>query len=140
MRFCALDAHRARPYGPPAFEPSRDAFNGEMGSRCVPPEPDDLKRLGERIDEAERKRRGGAEGPPPSPFGIAFRFATEMVTAVVVGGGLGWSLDWALEHWASIQSRPWGMVVFVVLGAAAGIRNVMRAASEINAGMASKEK
>jgi ATP synthase protein I len=104
------------------------------------PEPDDLKRLGERIDEAERKRSQGAEGPTPSPLGIAFRFATEMVTALVVGGGLGWSLDWAFEHWASVQTRPWGMVVFVMLGAAAGIRNVMRAATELNARMASKEK
>ena len=104
------------------------------------PEPDDLKRLGDRIDEAARKRVERASLPPPSPLGIAFRFATEMVSALVVGGGLGWGLDWALEHWASIQSRPWGMVVFVLLGAAAGIRNVMRAANEINAAQASKEK
>lgn len=106
----------------------------------MPPEPDDLKRLGERIDEAERKRHERTVPPPSSPLGIAARFATEMVTALVVSGGLGWSLDWALDHWAHVQTRPWGMVVFVLLGAAAGIRNVMRAAAEINAGLASKEK
>jgi F0F1-type ATP synthase assembly protein I len=32
------------------------------------------------------------------------------------------------------------MVMMLVLGAAAGIRNVMRAAQQINAEMASKEK
>ncbi|MDE2182959.1 MAG: AtpZ/AtpI family protein [Alphaproteobacteria bacterium] len=63
-----------------------------------------------------------------------------MIAALAVGGGLGWGIDWALGHWAGVQSRPWGMVVFVVLGAAAGIRNVMRAATEINASQASKEK
>jgi ATP synthase protein I len=105
-----------------------------------PPEPDDLKRLGERIDEAERKRSEQGESPKPTSLGIAFRFATEMVTALVVSGGLGWSIDWAFEHWASVQTRPWVMVVFVLLGAAAGIRNVMRAANEINAATSAKEK
>ena len=38
-----------------------------------------------------------------------------------------------------ISHAPWGMVVFFVLGAAAGIRNVMRAAKEINAEMARKD-
>jgi ATP synthase protein I len=103
------------------------------------PEQDDLKRLGERIDEADRRQKERKTAPPPSPLGIAFRFATEMVVALVVGGGLGWSIDWAFEHWASVQTRPWGLVVFVLLGAAAGIRNVMRAAKEINAAEAAKE-
>lgn len=106
----------------------------------TPSEPDDLKRLGERIDEAEKKQKRVRAAPPASPLGIAFRFATEMVAALAVGGGLGWGMDWAFEHWASTQTRPWGLVVFVLLGAAAGIRNVMRAASEINAGMSAREK
>ncbi len=104
------------------------------------PDPDDLKRLGERIDEAERKHSERKAAPPTSSLSIAFRFATELVAAVVVGCGLGWGIDWAFEHWASVQTRPWGMVVFVLLGAAAGILNVIRAAKEINAEMASKEK
>ena len=105
-----------------------------------PPEPDDLQRLGERIDEAARKNSGTTSNPVPTAWGIAFRFTAEMVAALVVSGGLGWSIDWALERWASVQTRPWCLVVFVVLGAAAGIRNVMRAANEINAAQAAKEK
>jgi ATP synthase protein I len=105
-----------------------------------PPEPDDLRRLGERIDEAEKRRPRQSEAPPPTSLGIAFRLSTELVAAVIVGVGLGWCIDWAFEHWASIQTRPWGLVVMFVLGAAAGIRNVMRAAQQINAEMASKEK
>ena len=104
------------------------------------PESDDLRRLGERIDEAEKRRPRQSEAPPPTSLGIAFRFATELVAAVVVGAGLGWGIDWAFEHWASVQTRPWGMVVMFVLGAATGIRNVMRAAQQISAEMASKEK
>ncbi len=104
-----------------------------------PSEPDDLKRLGERI-EAERRRGEGGKASPPTAWGIASRFATEMISALVVGAGLGWGIDWAFEHWTSVHTRPWGMVVLFVLGAAAGIRNVMRAAKELNAEMASKEK
>jgi ATP synthase protein I len=105
-----------------------------------PPEPDDLKRLGERIDAAGRNDTGAGAPPPPTSLGIAFRFGAELISALLVGGGLGWGIDWAAGHWASIQTRPWGMVVMFVLGAAAGIRNVMRAAQQLNAEMASKEK
>jgi len=104
-----------------------------------PPEPDDLRRLGERIDEASQRGAQRAKAAPPTSLGIAFRFATEMASALLVGAGLGWGADWAFEHWAHIQTRPWGMVVLFVLGAAAGIRNVMAAAKELNAEMAKKD-
>jgi ATP synthase protein I len=136
----ALDDTFHCPYGPPAFVPSRAAFNGEWGAGDMPsPEPDDLKRLAERIDEAERKHAQRKKPPPPTSLGIAFRFATEMVSALLVGGGLGWGIDWAFDHWSHLQTRPWGMVVMFVLGAAAGIRNVMAAAKELNAEMAAKD-
>ena len=105
----------------------------------MPPESDDLRRLGERIDEAERRRPRQSNAPPPTSLGIAFRFTTEMVAALLVGGGLGWSIDWAADHWSPIHTRPWGVVVFFVLGAAAGIRNVLSAAKELNAEMAAKD-
>jgi ATP synthase protein I len=41
---------------------------------------------------------------------------------VVVGGAIGYALD----YWLGI--RPWGVVVFVLLGFAAGIINLMRSA------------
>jgi ATP synthase protein I len=104
------------------------------------PEPDDLRRLGKRIDEAGRKTSGAQRDAPPTTIGIAFRFGTELMSAVLVGAGLGWGIDWAFQHWASVQTRPWGLVVMFVLGAATGIRNVFRAAQQINAETASKEK
>jgi ATP synthase protein I len=89
------------------------------------PEPDDLRALGKKIDEA----RGG--GPKqdvgPGAAGIAFRFATELGAALFVGAGLGWLLD----RW--LHTAPIFIVVMFALGAAAGIRNVMRAAAELNA-------
>jgi ATP synthase protein I len=97
--------------------------------------PDDLKRLGARLDEAERKRAAGARQAPPTQANIAFRFSTELVAGLIVGGGMGWGLDWLFGHFG-VHTKPWLMIVFVVLGAAAGIRGVLRAANELNTQMA----
>jgi ATP synthase protein I len=95
------------------------------------PDPDELRALGKRLDEAKRQAEPRRVEAPPSSLGIAGRFATELVVAVVVGGGLGWLLD------RFLGTRPIFLIVMFVLGAAAGIRNVMRAATEINAMSAS---
>ena len=99
------------------------------------PDPDKLRALGDRLDEAQRRRTANAQKAPPAPLGIAFRFTAEMVAALVVGGGLGWGLDWLAGHFG-FHTRPLFIIVMFVLGAAAGIRNVLRAAKEINAEIA----
>ena len=98
-------------------------------------EPENLRELGERLDEAQKRNTVRATRPPPTQMGIASRFATELVVALLVGGALGWGLDW-LFGFFGIHTRPLFIVVFFVLGAAAGIRNVMRAANELNAEIA----
>ena len=66
---------------------------------------------------------------PPSndPFyaglGQAFRIGTELLAALIVGGGLGWAADTYL-----LASGPWGMVIGLIVGVVAGIRNAMRRA------------
>jgi ATP synthase protein I len=103
------------------------------------PGPDDLNELGKRLDETRKRHAVEKERPPQSQLGIAGRFATELVAALVVGGGLGWGIDWLAGRFG-YHTRPIFLLVFFVLGAAAGIRNVTRAAAEINAEMAKKEK
>lgn len=98
-------------------------------------EPENLRELGQRLDEVQKRNAKRDTRPPPTQLGIASRFATELVAALLVGGALGWGLDW-LFGFFGIHTRPLFIVVFFVLGAAAGIRNVMRAANEINAEVA----
>ena len=101
------------------------------------PDPDRLTELGKRLDQIQTKAAAGAKRAPPSQSNIAFRFATELVAALIVGGGIGWGLDWLCGR-LGFHTKPVLMIVFFVLGIAAGIRNVMSAAKEINAEIAAK--
>lgn len=56
-----------------------------------------------------------------SGFGQAFRIAAELVSGLIVGLGIGWGLD------AWLGTKPWLLILFFLLGAAAGILNVYRA-------------
>ena len=67
-------------------------------------------------------REGKAE--PASDSGamrLAMRLGVEMVAALVIAVVIGWGLD------RVFHTRPWLMIAFVPLGAAAGLRNVFRA-------------
>ena len=85
--------------------------------------------LGRKLDEVNARHapaaRGG--GDREEAFGTAFKFAAELVVGVVVGGGVGWLLD------RQFGTQPWLMIVLVILGFAAGLLNVVRAAREAQA-------
>ena len=101
------------------------------------PEPEDLRALGRAARRSPAaERASGTQRPPPTQLGIAFRFATELVAALLVGGGIGMGPGLAVRRSSDIHTRPLFIVVMFVLGAAAGIRNVMRAANEMNAEIA----
>ncbi|HHK73726.1 MAG TPA: AtpZ/AtpI family protein [Rhizobiales bacterium] len=65
-----------------------------------------------------RNRRGTA-------MGMAFRLVTELIAGLVVGGFLGWWID----KW--LGTMPLFLLIFFVLGTAAGILNVIRTARSI---------
>ena len=71
--------------------------------------------------EAEARRKTNAA------MGIGFRLSLELVVAVIVGSLLGYGLD----RW--LGTFPLALVVFFVIGAAAGVKNMLRAVQEISA-------
>jgi ATP synthase protein I len=87
-----------------------------------------LRSLGERLDHHDRPSDNEPRpGPTAEPSAIArgFRLSTELVVSVLVGAGIGYVLD----RWLGIS--PWGMIVFLLLGFAAGVLNVMRVAGVV---------
>lgn len=63
------------------------------------------------------------QGPPAGGAGYAlgFRLSSELVAGVLVGAGIGWAIDKVLGI------KPWGLIVFLLLGFTAGVVNVVRA-------------
>lgn len=83
-----------------------------------------LKALGERLAEARRETSGPADGLQStglSGIGQALRVGSELVAGVVVGFVIGYTIDQVFG------SKPWGMIVFLLLGFVAGTLNVLRA-------------
>src|SRR5271156_1156304 len=86
-----------------------------------------LQRLNEGLGQARSARRpsdgpGADRAATASGYARGFRLSSELVAGVVVGAGLGWLID----RWLGIS--PWGLMVFLLLGFAAGVLNVMRSA------------
>ena len=104
--------------------------NGDRGKRR--PEEAALSARLQRLNEGLGHARDAAGGPSDSPdreqaataagYAKGFRLSSELVAGVVVGAGIGWLID----RWLGVS--PWGLIVFLLLGFAAGVLNVMRSA------------
>jgi ATP synthase protein I len=53
------------------------------------------------------------------------RLSSELVAGVLVGALLGWGID------RFLSTSPWGLMIFLMVGFAAGVMNVMRSAGVI---------
>jgi ATP synthase protein I len=93
--------------------------------------PDDrsarLAKLEERIKAARAARvpERRKTGEKFTMANTAWRMTLEMVVAGIVGAAMGWGLD---ELFGTL---PLFLIVFILLGFAAGIRTVMRSAEEL---------
>ena len=87
--------------------------------------PEDFKtRL--KIAKSKLKKQAFQEKEKKgSIMGYAFKLGTELVAAVGVGTIIGFILD----SW--FDTKPWLMIIFFFLGAAAGMLNVVKAANRM---------
>lgn len=112
-----------------------DPHDGGGTGRDPTPDGDLSARLRQLEARIDRKRPPAAPDPSPrpgpstgpSPLGRAMRLSTEFVAGVLAGGLLGWGCDRLLG------TKPWGLMLLLVLGFAAGIYNVMRASGFFSA-------
>jgi ATP synthase protein I len=121
-----------RHYGAPRFH----GFEGfAMADRRTPDEEagmtERLRQLGARIGEAGVRREQQAQDlreqemesqKRASNLARGFQLSGEFVAGILLGSGAGWAVD----YFAGIS--PWGLIVGLLLGFAAGTLNVMRSA------------
>jgi ATP synthase protein I len=90
-----------------------------------------LQRLNEGLGQARNAAGDPSDGSgaqraaTASGYARGFRLSSELVAGVLVGAGIGWLID----RWLGVS--PWGLIVFLLLGFAAGVLNVMRSAGLI---------
>jgi ATP synthase protein I len=84
--------------------------------------------IGKKLDAVKTQREPASRSPAGqvdgAAFGKAFRFGAELLVGVGIGGFIGWAID------RQLGTGPWLMVLFVILGFAAGVTNVIRSAQE----------
>ena len=112
------DAHDGRDSEP------RTTVDGDLSAR--------LQRLDEQLDRkrdsaAAPEAGSGRSASSSGALGRAFRMSTEFIAGVLAGGGLGWLVDRVLG------TSPWGLIVLLMLGFAAGVANLLRAANALSA-------
>jgi ATP synthase protein I len=99
------------------------------------PAEERLKDLDARLSEVRRRRA------PPKPkkgggkfagHELAWKMVIDLTAGIVVGAGLGWGLD------SLIGTLPLFLIVFVLLGFAAGIRVMLQSAADHGRRMAER--
>ena len=82
-----------------------------------------LHELDRRLDESRAEREKENRPEPDRPgIAMAMRLGADFVAGVVLGAALGWGFD------KLFGTTPWGLIVFLLLGFAAGTLSVMRSA------------
>jgi ATP synthase protein I len=103
----------------PGPQPTRTGDDRQLSER--------LRRLDAALSKVRRSDEreaaaGSASRSDTQGLSRALRMSSEFVAGILVGGGIGWFLD------RVFGTSPWGFIAFFLLGFAAGVLNVMRAA------------
>lgn len=91
------------------------------------PDPERLKALEKRIDAVKRAR---APKPPVEEHFSAASQGWRMVIELVSGLGIGFGIGYGLDR--LFGTLPWFLVLFTLMGFAAGVKTMLRTATEIS--------
>lgn len=109
-----------------ADDKDRASGRGEIS----PEEREALRRrasdLGERLGKVKARRVESGQGEDRGQsMGQAYRMVVEFAVGTAGGGFIGWLLD----GW--LGTTPWLMLVFLMLGFAAGMLNMIRVSRQV---------
>ena len=105
-------------------EQNRPNDAGEEAKADFDTRLENLKSRLEREDsERNKKADDGSSGKMELAQGL--KLGAEFVSGILVGAGLGYVLD----GW--LGSSPFGLIVFLLLGFAAGVLNVLRSIGKV---------
>lgn len=94
-------------------------------------DPERLDELGARLKAARERASGPADAVKREAQGdsqmaaTGARMSLELVVGIVFGLGLGWFID------RGFGTKPWFMIIFMFLGLAAGVANIVRMAKNL---------
>jgi ATP synthase protein I len=97
------------------------------------PDPDRLRALEARLASVKGKAVTKVRGETGKGFSqgeMAWRMVTELVAGMVIGMGLGYGMD------LLFGTLPVFLVIFALFGFAAGVKTMLRTATQMNAGAA----
>ena len=114
----------------------KSAGNGAKSDKKTESTPQELDQrleaLNTKLGDLHGDDRNGSN-PEEETKGLAdnkgmaygLKVGSEFVSAILVGAAIGWVFD----KW--LGTTPFGLIVFLILGFAAGVLNVMRATGQV---------
>ena len=79
-----------------------------------------IENLKKEIDHLQQNKENKSKSKQNSGASFGFKISTEIVAALAVGVGIGLIVD------NYFDTRPFGLIIFFILGAFAGFLNVYR--------------
>ncbi|MEM7546805.1 MAG: AtpZ/AtpI family protein [Pseudomonadota bacterium] len=100
------------------------------------PPDDPLDELGAKIDALRdgRKPKPATKGGKYAAAGFGWRMTVDLVTGIFVGAAMGWGLD------SLFGTLPIFLIIFIMLGFAAGVRVMLKSAEEYQKDQARPDK
>lgn len=102
-------SNRSQPFDDAELAKRRDALAASIG-----------KQRKKSALQAEKNRDGSDTG-----WGVAVKVSSEFIAGIAVGAILGYGFD------SYFETSPWGLIVLLMLGFAAGVLNVLRSVGKV---------
>ena len=79
-----------------------------------------ISKLKEKIKDIENKKLSKSKPKQETGTSFAFKISTEIIASLIVGVGIGLIVD------NYLGTKPFGLIIFFILGAFAGFLNIYR--------------